>query len=53
MFYFTLIGWVCKDVNGGYEEAYNNWADCYERGEGIRQDLEISYELYKKVVELN
>lgn len=46
------IYWYTKAANGGYVEAYNNLADFYERGEGIRQDLKMSYELYKKGAEL-
>ncbi|WP_376749826.1 MULTISPECIES: hypothetical protein [Sphingobacterium] len=44
--------WYTKCATGGYAEAYNNLADFYERGEGIRQDLKMSYELYKRGAEL-
>ncbi|MGE8428421.1 MAG: hypothetical protein ACN6O7_11115 [Sphingobacterium sp.] len=33
-------------------KAYNNLADFYERGVGIRQDLKMSYELYKRGADL-
>ncbi|MGJ1507933.1 MULTISPECIES: hypothetical protein [Sphingobacterium] len=44
--------WYTKAANGGYAEAYNNLADFYERGEGIQQDLKMSYALYKRGAEL-
>ncbi len=33
-------------------KVYNHLADFYERGKGIRQDLKMSYELYKRGAEL-
>ncbi|WP_333625476.1 hypothetical protein [Sphingobacterium siyangense] len=46
------IYWYTKSANGGFAEAYNNLADFYERGEGVKKDLLKSYELYKKGAEL-
>ncbi|WON94252.1 MULTISPECIES: tetratricopeptide repeat protein [unclassified Sphingobacterium] len=46
------IYWYTKSAEGGYAEAYNNLADFYERGIGVKQDLKKSYELYKKGAEL-
>lgn len=46
------IYWYSKSAEGGYAESYNNLADFYERGEGGKQDLKKSYELYKKGAEL-
>lgn len=41
-----------KSAEGGYAEAYNNLADFYERGVGVRKDIRKSYELYRKGAEL-
>ncbi len=45
------IYWYTKSATGGYAEAYNNLADFYERGEGIRQDLKMSYESNLEIFE--
>lgn len=46
------IYWYTKSAKLLYAEAYNNLADFYERGVGVKQDLRKSYELYKRGAEL-
>ncbi|WP_197091433.1 tetratricopeptide repeat protein [Sphingobacterium endophyticum] len=46
------IYWYTKSATSGFSEAYNNLAGFYEEGLGVKKDLLLSYELYKKAAEL-
>lgn len=46
------IYWYMKSALGGYAEAYNNLADFYERGIGVKIDLNKAYDFYKKASKL-
>ena len=46
------VYWYTKAIQKGHAEAHNNLAFFYEKGEGCKQNIDYTLELFKRAAEL-